>query len=371
MLPWFTKWNAENPTNIYIPAIAFGTLGGAILVAAMAVMWGDPFAHDSLQTGPRGTGMQVTRYASAVMAPDPTIADYYTEAPTPPEPGEDLAGAAYQNVQVLGDLTVTNFDRLMTAMTMWVAPDEGCAYCHAGANDGDYASDAAYTKVVARRMIEMTQTINDSWSGHVNAAGQAGVTCYTCHRGQNVPSDVWFRIDPVVEAKAGWSAVQNRATIQSQYTSLPSTALQAYLVDAETIAVHDLESHVNASPTDPEVKTWQDTERTYSLMNYFANSLNVNCVFCHNSRAFFSAQGEVTPQWATAGLGIQMVQELNNEYLLPLAGTLPANRLGPVHGDGPKVACKTCHKGYQRPMQGMDVIGDWPELAAPGAPVYE
>lgn len=42
MLPWFTKWNAENPTNIYIPAVAMGTVGGAILVATMAVMWAIP-----------------------------------------------------------------------------------------------------------------------------------------------------------------------------------------------------------------------------------------------------------------------------------------------------------------------------------------
>ena len=54
-----------------------------------------------------------------------------------------------------------------------------------------------------------------------------------------------------------------------------------------------------------------------------------------------------------------------------LVDILERELLGPIHGDGPKVACKTCHKGYQRPMQGMDVIGDWPELAAPGAPVYE
>jgi photosynthetic reaction center cytochrome c subunit len=42
-----------------------------------------------------------------------------------------------------------------------------------------------------------------------------------------------------------------------------------------------------------------------------------------------------------------------------------------VHADAPKAACATCHKGYQKPMGGMDMISDWPELAAPGAPVYE
>ena len=66
-----------------------------------------------------------------------------------------------------------------------------------------------------------------------------------------------------------------------------------------------------------------------------------------------------------------MVQELNNDYLVPLREVYPENRLGPVHADAPKAACATCHKGYQKPYQGMNVIADWPELATTGAPVYE
>ncbi|MEO0361958.1 MAG: photosynthetic reaction center cytochrome PufC, partial [Pseudomonadota bacterium] len=114
----------------------------------------------------------------------------------------------------------------------------------------------------------------------------------------------------------------------------------------------------------------QDTERTYSLMNYFSNSLNVNCNFCHNSRAFYDG-AQVTPQWATAFAGIDMVKEMNQDYLVPLRDEYPGERLGPVHGDAPKAACATCHKGYSRPMNGADMISAWPELAAPGAPEYE
>jgi hypothetical protein len=38
-------------------------------------------------------------------------------------------------------------------------------------------------------MLEMTRTINTDWKPHVKATG---VTCYTCHRGQAVPAEVWF-----------------------------------------------------------------------------------------------------------------------------------------------------------------------------------
>jgi photosynthetic reaction center cytochrome c subunit len=364
---WFDDWNKRNPTDIYAPAILVGVGGGAAVVAALLVSWGQPFATESIQTGPRGIGMVVTDFVDR--QDDPTVADYYTEPPYAPLEGEPLAGDVYQNVQVLAGVTEGNFLRLMNAMTQWVSPDEGCAYCHSQADEGIYWPDDLYTKVVSRRMIQMTQALNEDWGGHTLANVGAGVNCYTCHRGEHVPSDIWFRIDPTLDATEGWSAVQNRVTLQSQWTSLPSDALYRLLYEDGQINVHDLESRVAGSPPDPLVPTWQDTERTYSLMNYFSNSLGVNCVFCHNSRAFYDP-GQVTPQWATAMLGIDMVQETNVVYLSPLRDVYPPARLGPIYADAPKAACKTCHKGYNLPLQGLNMIDDWPELATTGVPDY-
>ena len=368
---WFDKWNKENPTNIFGPAILVGALGSAIFVAVMVVTWGQPYAGTSLQTGPRGTGMSVPEFDMDRFTPDPTIEAYYTDTPIVPEGGEPLARDIYENVQVLGDLTEDNFNRVMLAMTQWIAPDEGCTYCHGDVDIEEYGSDDLYTKVVSRRMIQMTQNINENWDGHVNANKQVGVNCYTCHRGEHVPSNIWFNITPATETTAGWSAVQNRATSLSQSTSLPSNAIEVYLTDYDSMVnVHDLESRVKGVPgLTGDVQTIQKTEMTYSLMNYFSNSLGVNCVFCHNSRAFYDGS-QNTPQWGTALLGRQMVIELNQEYLMPLKDTYPANRLGPIYADAPKAACKTCHKGYQQPLQGLNVIADWPELASTEAPVY-
>ncbi|MEM8851617.1 MAG: photosynthetic reaction center cytochrome PufC [Pseudomonadota bacterium] len=369
MLPkWFNDWNNARPVDIFGPAILIGAIGGAVVVAALLVAYGQPFATTSIQTGPRGIGMEVVKFANR--APDPTIADYYTEEPYPREEGEPLASEIYENVQVLGGVSEGNFNRLMNAITLWVAPDQGCAYCHAGADEGNYADDDLYTKVVSRRMIQMTQFINEEWSAHVNANEEVGVNCYTCHRGLNVPAEIWFRIDPVNRSVEGWSGVQNRATAQSQFTSLPSDALYRYLYEDNPINVHDLESRVGDSPADEGVATWQDTERTFSLMNYMANSLGVNCVFCHNSRAFYDPS-QFTPQWSTASLGIDMVQELNNDYLEPLGPVYPPHRLGPVYADAPKAACATCHQGWNKPMMGLNMTDDWPELATSEAPVYE
>jgi photosynthetic reaction center cytochrome c subunit len=179
-------------------------------------------------------------------------------------------------------------------------------------------------------MIEMTQNINQNWAAHVQANAEVGVTCYTCHRGQPVPNNVWFRVGPVNSNAGGWPAIQNRVTMASNFTSLPSTYLENFLLQDEdgfygVAQVHDLASRVENLPGDPLI---QQAEMTYAWMNYIANSLGVNCVFCHNSRAFYDP-GQVTPQWSTASLGIIMVQEQLEQYILPLADVLPAERLGP------------------------------------------
>ena len=75
MLPkWFNLWNRENPTNVFGPAILVGVLGGAVSLAILIVVLGQPYATDSLQTGPRGTGMSVTEFESDLNTPDPDIA---------------------------------------------------------------------------------------------------------------------------------------------------------------------------------------------------------------------------------------------------------------------------------------------------------
>lgn len=360
---WYSKWVAENPKDPLGPAYIIGVIGSAVLVAALIVIWGNPAPTETTQTGPRGTGMSVVQFEGAQ---ESLIADstafYYTEDPYERMEGEPLAGEIYENVQVLGNVTDGNFNRLMAAMTEWVSPGQGCAYCHG--DSGNFASDDLYTKVVSRRMLQMTQNINANWEIHVGAGGEngAGVNCYTCHRGQNVPNGIWFDVTPVNESVEGWAAVQNRATRQNVSTSLPSDALQSYLADYQPIAVHDLAPRVAGVPG-VDVASIQDTERTYSLMNYFSSSLAVNCTYCHNTRAFYDYD-QVTPQHGTAQLGIAMVQELNLDYLIPLQDVYPEARLGPVNGDAPKVACLTCHQNAAKPLGGMDMITQWPELAA-------
>ncbi len=360
---WYESWAKANPIKSSGPLVLVGTVGVALIVAVGIVLLGNPYQTSTVQTGPRGIALGVIKI-DASRTKDPTIEDYYTEEPWLPEEDEPLAGDIYENVQVLGHLTEGNFNRLMGAMSLWIAPEEGCAYCHGDGDVETYGEDTLYTKVVARTMIQMTQNINEGYPDHV---GGAGVNCYTCHRGQAVPSGIWFSNTPVNANASGWSAVQNRATMNSEFTSLPSDALEKYLNDYNVIRVHDLESRVDNDGT----ASIQDTERTYSLMNYFSNALDVNCTFCHNTRAFYDLD-QSAPQLGQAQLAIGMIQEMNLDYLTEIEDVLPANRLGPIHGDLPKVGCLTCHKGYNKPLNGLDMVTDWPELTTTEAEVtYE
>ena len=306
------------------------------------------------QNGFRGTGMdQVHTRAEVAEKKDANV------APAPADPAEEggeLAGQTYENVKVLSGLTTNEFNRLMVSMTEWVSPEQGCTYCH---NTENMADDSLYQKRVARRMLQMTQHINSDWKA--NHVGGAGVTCYTCHRGQPVPANIWFT-NPGPNRPGGFVSRnngQNMAAPSVGLASLPYDTLTEYLADK---SIDNNAIRVNATTALPTTKgkPIQDAEKTYGLMIHMSEGLGVNCTFCHNTRAISNWQ-QSTPQRTTAWHGIRMVRDLNGNFMEPLTSTFPRNRLG-VLGDVPKVNCTTCHNGQSKPLNGAHVVDAYPEL---------
>jgi photosynthetic reaction center cytochrome c subunit len=302
---------------------------------------------ETKQSGYRGLGMEqvINPRIDAVKEVKNEV-----PAPIPAAPSEGpLASAVYKNIQVLKDLNVAEFTRVMLAITQWVAPpDQSCNYCHAG----DMSSDERYTKVVARRMLQMVRHINGDWKDHV---GKTGVTCYTCHRGNAVPQYVWFT-SPGQSADTGiiaGNAGKNSPSIG--LTSLPYDPFTEYLLGDRNIRVIS----TTALP-DSDHSSIQHTDATYALMISMSQGLGVNCDYCHNTRSF-AVWDASTPKRTTAWYGIRMVRNLNNEYLVPLKSTFPEHRLG-VLGDVAKVNCATCHQGLFKPLYGASMAKDYPEL---------
>lgn len=315
----------------------------------------------STQTGYRGTGMvdianpreEAALVAANVVAP-PAM-PLMTAGPK--------ASEVYENVQVLGDLSQAQFTRLMLAITQWVAPEQGCTYCHS--SEG-FADDSLYTKRVSRWMIEMTRHINNEWTDHVKTTG---VTCNTCHRGNNVPKYVWMSPEvPGVQAGSnamlGYYASLYGPSPAAGDTSLSQDPLGRFLTGDTPIRVVSQ----TALPQGNRASTKQ-TEQTYALMIHMSEALGVNCTFCHNTRAF-TDWAESPPQRATAFYGIRLARDLNDNYVNPIASVLPPYRHGPM-GDVGKVACETCHQGLSKPLNGVSMLTDYPSLGLPNTMTRE
>ena len=329
-----------------------GPLTTAMLATAALLAGCERPPMDSTQIGPRGSAMgQVS---------NPRIAGALAEAQTLPVPipaipspeGSPLAKDSYKNVQVLGDLPTGEFTRTMLAITAWVAPKQGCAYCHASGEE--MSSDKLYTKVVARKMLQMTRHINADWQQHVSTTG---VTCYTCHRGEPVPAKLWF-ITPEPKRAGGASADnwgQTHPSSAAGLTSLQIDPLAPYLLGSEPVRV----GGTQALPAG-NAATIKQTENTFGLMVHMSQSLGVNCTHCHNTRSLSDWASSPLAR-TTAFHGIKMARDLNNAFMVPLTNTFPAERLG-VTGDVPKVSCATCHQGLAKPLKGAPLLRDHPAL---------
>ncbi|MGF1466621.1 MAG: photosynthetic reaction center cytochrome PufC [Sandaracinaceae bacterium] len=323
-----------------------------IAVALLAIATYRTTATSSI--GYPGVAMQVTESREV-------LSEKWAENQIPPAlpPASDRganAAESYENVQVLGHLSTAQFTRLMTAITTWVSPNEGCAYCH---NTENMASDEVYQKVVSRRMIQMVWHVNENWQSHVQ---ETGVTCYTCHRGQGVPQYAWATQPEDATHGLGNRAYQNAPSTLTGLSSLPQNAFETYLAPGA-------EANIRVQSGEPlpggNRSSIKQTEWTYALMMHFSGALGVNCTFCHNSRSW--ADWSQSPvQRTTAWYGIRMVRNVNQEYIESLDDVFPEGaegRRGPL-GDLLKVNCATCHQGAYRPFLGESMLGDYPTLAA-------
>ena len=327
-------------------------------VAALALAGCDLGHKESVQTGYRGAGLEQIVDTGRVAKQAAIPASAY---PLPPD-GGGPASASYQNLKVLGGVSKDRFDHLMANISQWVAPPEqGCNYCH---NPNNMASDEKYTKVAARRMIQMTMAINSRWSSHVKTTG---VTCYTCHRGNAVPEYKWALAEgtPNPGSIRGNKHGQNTPDPNVGYASLPNDPFAEYLGANNQIRV----ASSSAYPSPDHRVSVKDAEKTYGLMMHISSSLGVNCTYCHNSQSF--RQWNLSrAQRGTAYYGIRMVRDVNEQYIGSLQSVFPANRKGP-HGDPYKANCMTCHQGLSKPLGGVSMIDQAPALRGTAAPAAQ
>ena len=349
-------------SGIGIAAVAAAAIG-----AAVALSQAERPPVGTVQRGSRGTSMTylynprtMTRQMEANVIP----------ASVPYAGGVGpKAGAVYKNVQVLGDVDAGEFMRLMVNITNWVAPSEGCAACHnIPTRTVEQVCSTTGSWPTIRNTRKSWPGVCCRWCGTSTPTGPSmsprrGVTCYTCHRGQLVPPNVWFN-DPGPSQAGGFAQAavgKNHPALAAGRSALPLDPLTVFLEQDNDIRVQ-----ATVPLRQGTQKSIKQAEWTYALMINMSESLGVNCTYCHMTRAM-GDWSQSTPQRLTAWHGIRMVRDLNNNYLDRLHDTFPAERLGTAFGDAPKLSCATCHNGVYKPLFGVGMVASFPELRGPGA----
>ena len=102
-----------------------------------------------------------------------------------PAPKPPMSEEVFKNIQILKGIPV---DEFMDTMGFFAASlSLNCTDCHGDASAGDWAryADDLPLKQTARKMILMVNALNKN-----NFGGARVVTCYTCHRGDQLPKTI-------------------------------------------------------------------------------------------------------------------------------------------------------------------------------------
>ena len=274
------------------------------------------------------------------------------------------ATTAYPGVHVPDGTTAGEFMRLQVAFTQWTSPKQGCAFCHAGT---DWKSEEKPQKQMARIMTDMVRSLNTDWSAH-NA--EAGVTCYSCHRGQNVPAVAWYPHQAPVPRHFVAKEEDWNYAATTVHDFFPDNGYAEYLLQATPGHVQANTALATTGPQSQYVFA-----RLYEYMMQMSDEMGVNCGYCHNSRAFFD-WGQSTPHRWIGLSGIEMTRAINRNVLLPLAAAMPQTRqvpgdarepIVPAHETGAQTGnalavCGTCHYGSPKPLNGLNLVHDHQKL---------
>src|SRR5580692_809909 len=98
-------------------------------------------------------------------------------AAAPQDPAKKKGMPAPKNLKILP--ADNNLIPTMRSFTAALGLGQQCFFCHV---QGDFASDENPKKATARFMIQMVNDINAKFPD-----GKVHVSCYTCHRGADMP----------------------------------------------------------------------------------------------------------------------------------------------------------------------------------------
>ncbi len=275
--------NAAGPAAIPDGEVAVGD--GGFGVDAGRPAFADAGVLDAGAPAPRDGGAPRADLASPITAAGsetPDGLDWGSQ-------GEQPARTLFKNVKVLGELSGNRFMAAMQSMKANLGVK--CATCHL-VKEKDFPSDAKKEKRRARDMIKMTEEINRR-----TFQGEARVTCWTCHRGEEEPASRPFSKEMPKEL-AKLTAAQLKEPAEKVFKDV--RALQG--MDARNFAY---------------------------IMGWFSRELGVKCTHCHEAGDFAAEHKKKT----------------RAREMLQMTGYVAAG----YYGNNSPVGCGTCHRGKAEP----------------------
>lgn len=226
------------------------------------------------------------------------VAEDFQAHPLPPQMAQAPSEKSFSNVLVLHHMTTQRFVGAMHGMSKGIG--SRCSECHV---EGNFASDEKKEKRVARKMLLLSQRLNQEiFHGHVE------LSCYSCHHGEEHP-------------EAQPSDVTAKRAALALPPSLPAVTAGAKRADE----VYKNLQLLGGLPPAQLVPAMQD----------MSIALGVGCDRCH-----------VPGDWASDDKHDKQIAR----QMILLAQSANAELFGTAQDDD-AVTCWTCHRGEKHPKR--------------------
>lgn len=232
--------------------------------------------------------------AAAILA----VAKDFEAHPMPPEVAKAPTEKIFRNVLVLHDMTSQRFIGAMHGMEKAIGGD--CLSCHV---EKKFASDEKDEKRTARKMLLMSQRLNAEFFH-----GRLGLSCYTCHRGEEHPES-----EP--------EGLKEKLAAMSLPSGLPEIPPEAKRADE---VYKNLQLLGGLPP-----------KLLVPVMQQVSLSLGQRCDACH-----------VAGDWASD----EKKEKKTARHMIAMVESANAELFGQIHDDD-AVTCWTCHRGEEHPVK--------------------
>lgn len=295
-----------------------------------------------------------------------------------------------QNVQVLTGLTTAQIWSYMQNLSAGMGV--GCQYCHDIQN---FASYNIPQKTAGLLMLQLTRDINTTYIANLPNWQGNYVNCATCHNGAPVNMPTWgpeFEqlnqpievnvnvIDasgvPITDEAQKPPEVQGLVSLEEAilWNTFNYQVWRPYVPGDQTSGRGSLALLYNV---DGEVgPTQEQANISQGAMNYMAQSMGVNCVYCHNSRNFYAYEEAASGIQVNAEYGLKKLKAvrmlLMSTWMAQNWTTYSAFSKGPANGSIEPLlvnqqylkpindqywalpGCYTCHQGNAIPLGSLN-----------------